>query len=46
MVFGKNSEKLELTIGNALVRESDEKTLLGFLLDKDVRFKSHIKILC
>ena len=41
MIFGEKSRKIKIHIGEAVIEEIDEGTLLGITLDTKLSFKSH-----
>ena len=46
LVCGNKIEVILAKVGNALVVESHEVKLLGVVIDRDLKFKSHIKFIC
>ena len=46
LLFGKNRDKLSLTIGDEVITESKEEKLLGVIIDNKLPFKSHVTALC
>ena len=46
MIFGKKSETVKIHVGEAVMVESDEETLLGITLDTKLSFKTHVQSLC
>ena len=46
LVFGGNTDTINLSIGNSSIEESNAETLLGIDFDKSLNFKSHVRTLC
>ena len=46
MIFGEKSDIVKLHIGEAVIEESDEETLLEITLDTELSFKTHVQSLC
>ena len=46
LIFGKNRDKLSLSIGDEVITESKEEKLLGVIIDTKLTFKSHVTALC
>ena len=46
MIFGQKSNDLSIKIGSTTIVESTEEKLLGVTLDKQLSFKTHVKLQC
>ena len=46
LIFGKNRDKLSLSIGDEVITESKEEKLIGVIIDTKLTFKSHVTALC
>ena len=44
MKFGEKSKKVKIRIGEAVIEESDEETLLGIALDTKLSCKTHLHL--
>ena len=46
LVFGEKETEIPIKVGSSVIKESKETKLLGVVIDQQLNFKQHVKMMC